>query len=73
MGDINSGAEADFAAILNAPVLFGLVAQGHIPTIERMLADGRDWDYIGGAIGWMPETAKEHYERYLERRKSSDA
>ena len=43
-------------------VLFGLRAQGHLPTIERMLSEGRDWDEIGKAIGWCPDTAKAHYE-----------
>jgi len=50
--------------ILNAPVKFGLVAQGHIPTIDRMLAEGKDWDSIGKDIGWQPTTAKQHFERY---------
>ena len=47
----------------NVRVLFGLKAQGHIPTIERMLAAGDSWNEIGKAIGWDPETAKQHYER----------
>jgi len=50
--------------LLNAPVAFGLVAQGHIPTIEAMLLKGNTWTEIGEAIGWMPGTAREHYERY---------
>lgn len=70
--DINAEAEADFAELLNLPVHFGLVAQGHIPTIERMLAEGRTWSEIGAVIGWMPETAEKHYGWYLERRKASD-
>lgn len=49
---------------LNVPFLFGLKAQGHIPTIERMLAEGKDWEAIGNVIGWCHKTAKEHYERY---------
>jgi hypothetical protein len=43
------------------------VAQGHIPTIEKMVAEGRSWDEIGNKIGWCPKTAKEHYDRYLKR------
>lgn len=46
-----------------ALVRFGLRAQGHIPTIERMLADGASWRAIGDAIGWDWRTAKEWYER----------
>ncbi len=57
----------DLEKILNVPFLFGLVAQGHIPTIEKMLADGKDWTAIGVAIGWCGNTAKEHYERYQKR------
>lgn len=54
--------------LLNVPILFGLEAQGKIPTIEKMLAEQKSWDEIGIAIGWMPDTAKEHYERYLKRK-----
>lgn len=54
------------AEILNAPVLFGLRAQGHIPTIERMLAEGKSWDVIGDVIGWCGETAQRHYGWHLE-------
>ena len=42
----------------------GLRAQGHIPTVERMLADGRTWDEIGKEIGWHGPTVKEWYERF---------
>jgi hypothetical protein len=42
----------------NVPVLFGLARQGHIPTIERMLAEGKSWSEIGEAIGWCGETAR---------------
>lgn len=58
----------DLDILLNMPVLFGLEAQGHIPTIEKMLAENKTWDEIGKNIGWMPDTAQEHYERYLKRR-----
>lgn len=47
-------------------IRFGLVAQGHIPTIEEALKAGESWNEIGRRIGWCPKTAKEHYERYLE-------
>ena len=44
-------------------IRIGLRQQGHIPTVERMLAEGRDWNEIGRAIGWHGPTAKEWYER----------
>jgi hypothetical protein len=47
----------------NTPIKFGLRAQGHIPTIERMLASGSSWEAIGKAIGWDPQAAKEWYYR----------
>jgi len=50
--------------LLDAPVAFGLVNQGHIPTIQAMLTQGKTWTEIGEAIGWLPGTAREHYERY---------
>ena len=53
--------------LMNSPVLFGLVQQGHIPTIERMLEEGATWGQIGKEIGWCPETAKEHYRGYIEQ------
>lgn len=55
--------------ILNVPVLFGLEQQGHIPTIQRMLGEGKSWDEIGREIGWCPETAREWYAGWLEGRK----
>lgn len=47
----------------HVPVKLGLRAQGHIPTIERLLADGASWDVIGRAIGWHGDTARQWYER----------
>ena len=52
--------------LMNTRVLFGLKAQGHLPTIERMLENGATWEEIGKKIGWCPETAKEDYERHIE-------
>lgn len=53
-------------ALLNAPVLMGLKAQGHIPTIEAMLYAGQTWKQIGDVIGWCPKTAEEHYGWYRD-------
>lgn len=50
--------------VLDVPFVFGLKAQGHIPTIERLLDEGVNWEEIGRAIGWCPRTAREHYERH---------
>lgn len=54
--------------LADAPVAFGLEAQGHIQTIETMLADGADWQEIGRSINWDGETAKSYYERHLARK-----
>jgi hypothetical protein len=56
-----------------ATVQFGLRAQGHIPTIERMLADGRSWKSIGKEIGWDPLTAAEWYVRELVAARAAEA
>ena len=48
-------------------IQFGLEAQGHIPTIEALLADGADWEAIGKAIGWHGPTARQYWERHLAR------
>lgn len=42
-------------------VRFGLDAQGHVSTIERMLAEGASWEDIGAAIHWDPATVKRHW------------
>ena len=43
--------------------VFGLKAQGHIPTITKMLEDGRTWEQIGKVIGWCPVSAKKSWDR----------
>ena len=43
-------------------VRIGLRQQGHMPTVERLLAEGRTWDEIGKEIGWHGPTAKKWYE-----------
>jgi hypothetical protein len=63
--------ETEFPELANAKVLFGLRAQGHIPTIERMLAVGEGWGAIGRAIGWEPAAAEQHYAEHLDAEKRS--
>jgi hypothetical protein len=48
--------------------VFGLKNQGHIPTIERMLSEGKSWEDIGREINWCPKTAEKHYQWYLKSR-----
>ncbi len=48
----------------NSQVQIGLVTQGHIPTIERMLEGGALWRDIGHAINWDPAIAAQHYAHY---------
>lgn len=60
----------DIETLENAKIVFGLEKQGHIPTIENMLVDGKNWSEIGQVIGWCPITAREHYERYSLRPKT---
>lgn len=50
----------------DAPIVFGLRAQGHIPTVERMLAEGATWDEIGKEIGWYGPAVQQFYEE-MER------
>lgn len=61
--------EVAFLSLLtsDSPVLFGLEAQGHIPTIKKMIEEKADWTEIGKQIGWDGETARKYYERYLLR------
>jgi hypothetical protein len=60
--------DEEFKDILNVEVVFGLVAQGHIPTIEYLLASGEGWAYIGKVIGWEPDTVRRHYKAYLAQK-----
>ena len=64
--------DSDWMKLMNARVVFGLEAQGHILTIEKMLSEKKTWDEIGDRIGWCPKTAKEHYERYLGKKSKND-
>lgn len=58
----------EWKALMNTPVRFGLVQQGHIPTIERMLADGQPWDVIAKEIGWEAKTLIKHWGWYQEHK-----
>lgn len=53
-----------FPELAGATFRVGLVSQGHVPTIERMLADGKSWVEIGAVIGWCPRTAEDHWRTY---------
>lgn len=52
--------------LADCKVSFGLVAQGHIPTIESLIEQGYGWDYIAKKIGWDRDTAIQHYQWYVE-------
>ena len=43
------------------PVCIGLRAQGHLPTVEKMLREGATWEEIGKQIKWDADTVKEWY------------
>lgn len=47
-------------------IAFGLVQQGHIPTVKQMRSEHKSWDDIGKVIGWDGPTAQQHYEWHLE-------
>jgi hypothetical protein len=49
--------------IPDVQVCFGLRAQGHLPTIRRMLKEGASWEEIGAAIGWQGKAAAEWFDR----------
>lgn len=54
-----------FKGLENARVAFGLAAQGHIPTVERMRAGGASWDEVGKAIGWCGDAVERFYGYHL--------
>jgi hypothetical protein len=53
-------------------IVFGLEAQGHIPTIEKILdefgSNEFSWEKIGKEINWCPKTACYHYVTYLRKK-----
>ena len=55
-----------FRVFEGVPIKFGLAAQGHLPTVARMLSEGKTWDEIGDVIGWHGPTVKQYWE--IERR-----
>lgn len=61
-------ADSPWDFILNSGVtpLFGLKAQGHIPTVERMVAEGKSWKEIGNAIGWAADAVEKHWGWYCQ-------
>ena len=48
-------------------IVFGLRAQGHLPTIDRMLSEGKSWEEIGREIHWCPKTAEKWYDEEKRR------
>lgn len=75
VADVAERATSEDRLVLDAQVrvVFGLEAQGHIPTIEAALEEGADWEEIGRRILWDSETARVYYERYLARMKERAA
>lgn len=64
--EVETANEFAIAIIAEGQPRFGLAAQGHIPTIERLIGTGKTWEEIGAAIGWDAQTAKQHYSWHLE-------
>lgn len=48
-------------AFMGMRFAFGLKAQGHVPTIEARLLEGRSWEEIAKEIGWEPKTLEDHW------------
>jgi hypothetical protein len=51
-----------------ATLRVGLRQQGHLPTVERMRAEGASWAEIGKAIGWSGDAAEKWYEMEKDAR-----
>ncbi len=67
----------------NLKIVFGLEAQGHIPTIQAELKKWNEneyetdmtynkhvWEKIGKIIGWCPFTASLAYFEWLDKNKN---
>lgn len=67
-------------------MVFGLEAQGHLPTIKRILDKWNEpmienqvdmtyskcvWDEIGREIGWCPFTASLSYFQYIANKQKA--
>jgi hypothetical protein len=52
---------SDLLRELDVPIKFGLRAQGHLPRVREMVAQGMPWGDIGRAIGWQGEAVREWF------------
>lgn len=66
MSDEDARMTDELERLLDVPIVFGLKAQGHLPTIERMLSERKTWREIAEAIGWDEKTAQFHYEKWAK-------
>lgn len=48
-------------------IKFGLRAQGHYETVERMRDEGKSWEDIGGKIGWAGSAVEEFFKIEVEK------
>ncbi len=48
-------------------LLFGLEAQGHIPTILDLMKRGKTWPEIAKHIGWSTIELKKHWRTYMQK------
>lgn len=53
-------------ALLNTPIRFGLVAQGHIPAIITGIRDGKSFAEIAELIGWEETAFRRHLAWLIE-------
>ena len=42
-------------------IAFGIINQGHLPKILKMLVDNYSWDLIADEIGWEVEALKRNF------------
>ena len=47
--------------IENAPIVFGLRAQGKLDAVRQARAAGKSWEQVGKLIGWEPRAAALHF------------
>lgn len=52
--------------VLNVAIAFGLSAQGHLKTVEKLRAEGEPLGLIAHRIGWSKEALCEHWAWHLE-------
>jgi len=52
---------SELNTMLDLPISFGLIQQGKLGYVGKMLAEGKSWRWIAATINWEAKTLREHW------------